>query len=172
MKCAWVISEAVDLSPTKIYRNLKDIAPIWGSWSTWREFNTDNCICTDIRKAEELLQKAFQGVTHLHIPKQYYEDLHAPLGVKLFEGKPQADMPRQDDIAAISICSQRYDIVLLLGFDLSSDDNYARQLSTIISGNPQCQFVAIDAVKQISDDYISCANFTSDEYNNVLQLLT
>lgn len=172
MKCAWIISEALDIVPTKTYRNIKDIAPIWGSWSTWREFNTDNCICTDIRKAEELLGKAFQGVTHLHIPKQYYEELGKPRGVKLFEGKLKTQMPKQDDVAALSIASQQYDILLLLGFDLSSDDANVLQTQAIIAGNPQCQFVAIDLAKPLSKIITDCANFTCDEYENVLHLLT
>jgi hypothetical protein len=172
MRTAWVISEALQLLPTKVYGRLQDIAPTWGSWSTWREFTTDNCTCSEIRKARELLARAFQVVTNFHVPKAYYQELGEPKGVRLIEGLPRIDVEYQDDIIAVSIASQQYDLVLLLGFDLEQPESYSDQIYTIISGNADCQFVQIDAVKTAPERYQILTNFTCDSYENVLQLLS
>lgn len=171
MRTAWVISEALQLLPTKVYGRLQDIAPTWGSWSTWREFKTDNCSCSEIRKARELLGRAFQGVTNLHLPKAYFVELGEPRGVRLFEGVPRTDVEYQDDVIAVSLASQQYDIVLMLGFDLSQPEAYSDQIYAILAGNSNCQFVQIDAIKTAPERYQNLTNFTCDIYDNVLQLL-
>lgn len=172
MRTAWVISESMQLLPTKTYGKLQDIAPTWGSWCTWREFNTDNCTCGEIRKAQELLSRAFQGVTNFYLPSSYYQELGKPLGVKTFEGSPRIDVELQDDVIATSIASQQYDLVLMLGFDLSQPEAYSDQMYAIIQGNADCQFVQIDAVKTPPERYQNLTNFTCDTYENVLQLLS
>ena len=172
MRTAWVISEALQLLPTKVYGRLQDIAPTWGSWSTWREFTTDNCTCSEIRKAKELLARAFQGVTNFYLPKAYHQELGEPKGVKLIEGLPRTNVEYQDDVIAVSIASQQYDLILLLGFDLDQPEAYSDQIYTIVSGNTNCQFVQIDAVKTAPDRYQTLTNFTCDTYENVLQLLS
>lgn len=172
MRTAWVISESLQLTPTKVYGRLQDIAPTWGSWSTWREFKTDNCTCSEIRKAGELLSRAFQGATNFYLPKTYHKELGEPRGVKLIEGQPRTDVELQDDVMAISIASQQYDLLLLLGFDLEQPTAYSDQIHAIIKGNIDCQFVQIDAVKPAPERYQSLTNFTCDTYENVLQLLT
>lgn len=172
MRTAWVISEALQLLPTKAYGRLQDVAPTWGSWSTWREFSTDNCTCSEIRKAKELLARAFQGVTNFHLPKAYHVELGEPKGVKLIEGLPRTDVELQDDVIAVSVASQQYDLLLLLGFDLALPQAYSDQIFTIMSGNDHCQFVQIDAVQPAPDRYQTLTNFTCDTYENVLHLLS
>lgn len=172
MRVAWIISESLQLLPTKVYGRLQDIAPTWGSWSTWREFKTDNCTCSEIRKSRELLSRAFQGAANFYLPKVYCEELGEPLGVKWFEGLPRTDVEYQDDVIAVSIASQQYDLILLLGFDLEQPVSYSDQIYTIVSGNTNCQFVQIDAVKTAPERYQILTNFTCDTYENVLQLLS
>jgi len=168
MKICWVISHAKNVDPTKAYKSLKDIAPVWGSYLTWRDFSTDNSVCSDPVKAQELIGKAFQSVTNLYLPKSCYSAVGEPRGVKLFEGRPGA--VADDDVVAVSICAAQYEIVLLLGFDFRPETDYFEQLKTIISGNPNCQFVAVDT-NSVPESLSNIANFTSDTYENVLQLL-
>ena len=168
MKICWVISQAKNIDPVKTYKSLKNIAPVWGSYSTWREFGNDNSVCGDPAKAKELVTKAFQSVTNLYLPKSCYSDLGEPRGVKLFEGK--ANAVANDDIITTSICASQYEIVLLLGFKFEPNTAYFEQLKTIIQGNENCQFVAVDT-DYIPEDLSKVANFTSDSYDSVIKLL-
>ena len=41
--------------------SIKDVAPTWGSWKTWRSYATDNVVCHDLGHARELLQRSLQS---------------------------------------------------------------------------------------------------------------
>lgn len=168
MKICWVISQAKNIDPTVTYRKLKDIAPVWGSYTTWREFDNDNSVCGDPAKARELISKAFQSVTNLYLPKSCYVDLGEPRGVKLFESRPNA--VADDDIIATSITAGQYEIILLLGFKFETGTPYFEQLKTIISGNDQVQFVAVDT-DNIPEELKTLPNFTNDTYEQVVKIL-
>lgn len=169
MRCCWVISQGLR-DHDKKYQKLSDLAPTWGSWKTWKEFNTDNTICTQLVEADNLVGRAFHSVTNLYLPKSFYAELESPRGVKLFEGIVDPESKIDDDIAAVSITSQQYEIVLLLGFEFE-EKVYTERLYAIIAGNQKCQFVLIDPTLDPPNKFDELANFACDEFKNVLELL-
>lgn len=170
MRCCWVISQDLQQDPLLRYQKLGELAPTWGSWATWRAFNTDNSICTNLAEADKLLSRAFQSVTNLYLPKDFFAELGNPRGVKLFDGVAPPGASNIDDIAVVSIVSQLYDIVLLLGFEFGEDAR-SDQIYTTMAGQDRCQFVLVDNPKSPAQRFQDLANFTCDKYANVLELL-
>jgi hypothetical protein len=122
MKISWVLSDRVELDPTVDIDKLKNIGAFWGSWRTWRAYQTDNVLCNDFNKADELLKRAFHAVCNLYIPNTHYATLNRPTGVKLYEGKFLHDVDHQEEIVALHLAASVTDIVLLLGFDFSEQE--------------------------------------------------
>lgn len=171
MRCAWVISQTFTKDTDQRYQRLNELAPTWGSWHTWQAFNTDNSICTKLVDADKLISRAFQSVTNLYLPTSFYAELESPRGVKLFDGAAPSSIKNTDDVAAISIVGQLYDIVLLLGFKFGEDPD-SDQIYTTISGLDRCQFVLVDSMQDLPERFLALTNFTCDEFKNVLELLT
>ena len=55
MNIQWVLSDNFTLDPTVDLARMKRGGAFWGSWKTWRAYNTDNVVCHDISKAGELI---------------------------------------------------------------------------------------------------------------------
>lgn len=184
MRINWVYSDRLTLDPTLEPDTLKTIGPSWGSWRTWRGCATDNVVCHDVGKAKELLQRAFQSVCNLHVPKKQYQDLNRPLGVKLYEGEFQQELDHVEDIVSIHLASTQSDIVLLLGFDFSTQflpedafekhkiRNYYGLIRSAIRNNPDIQYVLVDHPKDLDKAFKELPNLTCDVMANVLKLLT
>ena len=116
MEISWVLSEDYN-DPIVKSEQLKDIGSTWGSWKTWRSWSTDNVLCADNTKAQDLIKRAFHSVCNFYIPQKSYIFLNRPTGVKVFEGDFPDDFTKQEDVIAIHLCSQS-ELVLCMGFDL------------------------------------------------------
>ena len=57
MEVAWVLSEDY-ADPIVKSETIKDIGTTWGSWKTWRSWSTDNVLCADNTKAQDLIKRA------------------------------------------------------------------------------------------------------------------
>ena len=57
MNISWVLADDAEIDPTQNIEDLKRLGPIWGSWRGWRAYQTDNVICHDQTKANELPKK-------------------------------------------------------------------------------------------------------------------
>ena len=68
MEVAWVLSEDY-VDPIVKSETIKDIGTTWGSWKTWRSWSTDNVLCADNAKAQELIKRAFHSVCNFYIPQ-------------------------------------------------------------------------------------------------------
>jgi hypothetical protein len=184
MKINWVYAEGYAFDPTADLETIKNIGPSWGSWKTWRGCSTDNVVCHNISKTKELLQRAFQSVCNLHVPKSQYQNLGRPLGVKLYDGNFQQELDQTEDVIALHLASTQSDIVLLLGFDLSTqtlpdDDfekhkirNYYGLIRSAIRNSPETQFVLVDHSKDLDKAFKEIPNLTCDIMANVLKLLS
>jgi len=181
MRVCWVISENFNdplVNPDK----LAGIGSTWGSWRTWRAWNTDNVLCNDVVKAKDLIARAFQAVCNLYIPKQSYVELNRPVGVKLYEGEFPTEFKGVEDIVSMHLVSGHNDLVLLLGFDLSTPyqsdiyelhkrKNYLAAFRAAVKMYSQIQWVLIDHEKKLDPSLNEFANITCDTYENVLHLL-
>ena len=183
MRVNWVFADGYQLDPAVDITSVKGIGPTWGSWRTWRSCGTDNVICHDRGKAQELIKRAFQAVCNFHIPKKHYQDVGRPTGVKLYEGDFTQELDHIEDIIAMHLVAGASDIVLLVGFNLAPltapEDpfeqhklrNYHGLIRSMIASDEVVQWVAVDHPAELDKAYQNLPNLTCDSMSNVLQLL-
>lgn len=183
MRINLVLADNVELDPTLDITKLKDIGSLWGGWRTWRSCSTDNVICHDVKKAKELLQRAFQSVCNFYLPRSSYQMLNSPIGVKLYDGDFNQDVDCQDEIVAMHLAASQSDLILLFGFNWSEQGkhtdklyehragNYRHLTKQIIIGNPEIQWVLIDHTTPIRKALETVDNLTCDSLDNVFDLL-
>lgn len=183
MRINWVYAADYQIDPAVDIEQIKSIAPSWGSWRTWRSCNTDNVICHDLVKAQELIGRAFQAVANFYIPKSYYQTLNRPVGVKLYDGEFDQEADGIEDIVSVHLAGSISDLVLLAGFDFGPlpalEDKYQIHklknrhglLRSVITRNPEVQWVMIDHTKELDKAYQNIVNLTCDTMPNVLKLL-
>jgi len=184
MKISWVFSDTVALDPTVDLAKIKEIGSIWGSWRTWRGYQTDNVICSDVKKGAELIKRAFHSICNFYIPNSAYVVLERPQGVKIYQGEFVHDVANQEEIVAMHLAATDSDIVLLIGFDFCQKEplsdklqehrrkNYEGLTRQAIIGNPQVQWVSLDSIGQLRKDLVGLDNFTQDTLANVIDMLS
>lgn len=180
MRTCWIIAD--DFAATHVDpEEIKKIAPIWGSWRTWRAWGTDNVICHDATKAQELIQRAFQAVCNFYTANKNFVDLGRPLRVNLYEGDFPGELDHPEEIIAMHLVAEQNDLVLLLGFDLTdkqSDDkfenhkrlNYINAFRATLNTYPETQWVLIDHPGVVTKK-ITLSNLTKDSFDSVIALL-
>jgi len=113
MNISWVLADLATADPTVDIAEFKKLGAFWGSWRTWRAFQTDNVVCHEQRKADELLQRNFQTNCNFYISNSVYTSLDRPNGVCLYEGSFVHDVDHQEEIVAMHLAATTNDIVLL-----------------------------------------------------------
>ena len=176
MNISWVIAEGYQFDPVFDIDIIKDIGPIWGSWTTWRGCSTDNVICNNSSKAQELIDRGFHKGCNFYIPKLVWQELKCPMGVQSYNGKFEHNMNHTDDIVALHLSSTTADIVLLMGFGLppmttAEDRHYYGHTLSVIKQNPDTQWVLVDHSADLDKNFQDLPNLTCDTLENVLQLL-
>lgn len=184
MNISWVLADLATADPTMDIAELKRIGAFWGSWRTWRAFQTDNVICHDQRKADELLRRNFQTNCNFYIPKSVYTSLGRPDGIRLYEGAFVHDVDHQEEIVAMHLAATTSDIVLLFGFDLTElpadpdrllanralhHRNHIRQA---IKDYNQVQWVVVDHLGKLEPMLANLDNISTDTLQAVLALST
>jgi len=183
MKLRWVLSEEI---PNNLDISIvQDVAQIWGSWKTWKEYKTNNCICTDTAKAMDLLKHAFHALTNFYIMQDSYTKLGSPQNVKLFNGSfKNNNISNKDDIVALNLATIDADIVLMSGFNfsplLSSQDDISRMareeyyfnIRELMKTNSNVQFVLIDYMQELASWAQELENLSFDNMNSVKSLLS
>jgi hypothetical protein len=181
MNINWVLANGYIPDPTINLDQLKSCGAFWGGWGTWRACGTDNVICHDPVKAQELIQRAFHAVCNFYIPNSIYVTLDRPTGVRLYEGEFVHDTPNHEEIVALHLTAGISDLVLLLGFDLSeakplSDrleqhraTNYRNLIRQAMKDNAQTQWVLVDHDRPVGKDFEKLENLTQDTLENVLK---
>lgn len=179
MNICWVLGTDLDLDPGVEIEKLKAVGSLWGSWKTWRSYQTDNVICSDFSKARELIDRGFQTRCNLHIPRALFQSLDRPSGVKVYEGQYKDDIFNADDIISMHLAASQSDIVLLLGLDLSGKTTqdalqkhrwhvYHHLVRHAISSNDQVQWVIVDHHAPVQKEILGFDNVTQDQLSNVL----
>lgn len=183
MNISWVLADSATADPTLDIAELKRIGVFWGSWRTWRAFQTDNVICHDQYKANELITRNFQNNCNFYIPNSVYTSLGRPEGVQLYEGVFVHDIDGQEEIVALHLAASRSDIVLLLGFDFTEPikiedrllehraHHYRSLVKQVINDNIQTQWVLVDHPGELMENWNMLDNITCDKLSNVLTLM-
>ncbi len=184
MNTNWVVADGYVLDPTVDLTQLKNFGSFWGSWKTWRACGTDNVVCHNMSKADELIKRNFHLNCNFYIANSVYASLDRPQGVRLYEGNFVHDLDRQEDIIALHLAASVSDIVLLLGFDFTEQPkladrlqehrahNYRSLIKQAIKDNGAVQWVAVDHTGEFRKDMLELENFTVDSLENVIELLS
>ena len=183
MKINWALANNFVLDPTVDIEQLKHCGSFWGSWRTWRACGTDNVVCYDLAKADELIRREFHQACNFYIPNAVYISLDRPDGVKLYEGAFVHDVDNHEEIIALHLSASVSDIVLMLGYDFSEypklEDrlqehrahNYRSLIRQVIKDNPMIQWVAVDHPGEFRKDLLDLENLTQDTLENVIGML-
>lgn len=184
MNINWVLANDLFLDPSINVENLKNTGSFWGSWSTWRAYSTDNVICYELKKAQELIRRNFQANCNFYIPNSIYASLGRPQGVKLFEGSfMNHAAEKEDEIVALNLASTVSDIVLLLGFDLSVKEpklekieevkakNYLGLFAHTIKSHPTVQYILVDHSNNLIPELEILENISQDNLTNIIKIL-
>lgn len=182
MNINWIFSDTLFLDPGIDVKTIKEVGSIWGSWQTWRAYQTDNVICNNFQKAGELVKRSLQDRCNFYIPNEHYLKLNRPERVMPYEGSFIHDIDHQEEIVAMHLASSLSDIVLMLGFDFSEPvkhadklqehraHNYRHLVKQVVKNNTSTQWVLVDHEKPIMQDWKDLNNLTTDSLANVLQL--
>ena len=180
MNISWVLADSVVIDPTQDINDLKRLGSFWGSWKTWRAYQTDNVICHDQAKAAELLKRNFQEQCNFYLPNSIYPSLGRPPGVRLYAGEFVHDVVRQEEIVAVHLAATTSDIVLLLGWDLTelpktTDKLEAHQalhhrnlLYQALKDYDQIQWVVVDHLGDLAKNLAKLDNVVTDTMETVL----
>jgi len=184
MNIQWVLADNLVLEPSADINRMKNVGSFWGSWKTWRAYQTDNVVCYDRQKAEELIKKAFHGACNLYLPNSIYSEIGKPPGVRLYEGGFMGHtVDCQEEIIAMNLAGSISDVVLLIGFDWrkktkSKDElqeirnqNYNGLVLQAIKQNPDTQWVLVDHPGKLQKDLSKLDNLGQDTLQGVLKLL-
>ena len=183
MKITWVLANTVVLDPTLDTVTLKNIGPCWGSWRTWRACQTDNVICHDAARAQELLSKQFEQQCNLYLSQAVHEELKPPARVRAYGGDFVEPTEREEEIIAMHLASSQSDIVLLLGFDFAPQpayadpevqrraENYRLYVQHIIKDNSEVQWVLVDHDTKLMPEVQDLPNLTVDNLANIIKML-
>jgi hypothetical protein len=181
MKICWIISEHSKKAVTEP-NALKNVAPTWGSCSVHNIYEIDNIVCNDLKQAKQLINHNIQDTSNFYLSADSHKTLGNPPNVKVYQGEfKDTNINNKDDIIALNLVTQRYDIILLLGFKFakskSKDDinrhrqeAYLHNVRTIIKENADKQFVLVNYKGKLSKDFNALENLMRDSLSNVLEL--
>jgi hypothetical protein len=179
MNISWVFADNITLDPVADVLKMKTIGSFWGSWKTWRGCSTDNVVCHDFGKAQELIKRSFHTNCNFYIPNENWVMLDRPDGVKLYEGKFLDDY-QPEEIVAMHLAAGVSDIVLLLGFDWQEQEKksdkllehrahvYRTLINHAIADNPKVQWVLIDHPGDIMKMLTNLENLSQDTMKTAL----
>jgi hypothetical protein len=180
----WVLADDAVINPGVSLKALKNVGSFWGSWKTWRAYSTDNVICYDPVKAEELVKKSLQGACNFYLSKTVHEQLGKPAGIRLYDGDFLGHaVDNRDEIIAMHLSSSICDIVLLVGFawvdrefnnedDQARYDTYINLVYNAVKSCPDVQWILLDHPGQLHTKMTGLDNLTTDTLVNVMRLLT
>jgi hypothetical protein len=183
MNISWVLADSATADPTVDINELKRIGAFWGSWRTWRAFQTDNVICHDQSKASDLIKRNFQKNCNFYIPNLVYTSLQRPEGILLYEGEFVHDVDRQEEIVAIHLAATTNDIVLLFGFDLTElkpnpdrvlanrAAHHRNHIRQALQDYNQIQWVVVDHPGELDPNLAKLDNVVTDTLQAVLALV-
>jgi hypothetical protein len=184
MNIQWVLADNLALDPTADLARMRKAGAFWGSWKTWRAYNTDNVICHDFQKAQELVKRDFQSSCNFYIPNKSYEKLDSPRGIKLYEGDFMGhDVECQDEIVAMNLAASIADVVLLIGFDWREKSpiedkilelrakNYRGLVLQAIKSAPNTQWILVSHPGEVNEELALQPNLGRDSLSNVFSLL-
>jgi hypothetical protein len=183
MNINWVLANQVVVDPLYNIDEMKSIGSFWGGWQTWRSCQTDNVICHDLQKAQDLVKRNFHTLCNLHVPSSSFVALDRPDRVRLYEGEFKHEVYNKEELVAMHLAATTSDIILLLGFNWETpkdtgdrlqnhyDHNYFGLTKEVIKNHPLVQWVLVDHIADVTVDFKTLPNLTRESLTGVLSLL-
>lgn len=173
MNINWVLANQTVLDPLVDLESMKNIGSIWGSWHTWRGCQTDNVVCHEVTKAQELIQNSFHTLCNFYIPSSVYP-IDRPPRVKSYGGDFDRHVDHPEELIAMHLASSTSDIILMVGFDLTEKTGPERDrlglTYSIIKNTPNVQWVLLDHAGPIWHELTNLPNFTQDSLHAALSM--
>jgi hypothetical protein len=173
MNINWVLANQTVLDPLVDLESIKTIGSTWGSWHTWRGCQTDNVICHNAEKAQELIQNSFHTLCNFYIPNFVY-DTNRPTGVKSYIGEFDRYVANPEELVAMHLASTSSDLILLLGFNLTEPTDTERDrlglTYSIIKNTPNVQWVLLDHEGTTWSEITKLPNFSQDSLHKALNM--
>lgn len=183
MNVCWVATH--NFNPTELLTpdRLKETGPVWGPYSIWSKLWQDNVITDDFDVARQLLRNNFNQNCNLWFNDNFYVKLGRPININVFNWNVSVEVPNREDVLSLQLASNRYDIILCLGWDLHSlagydagiekhlRQNYLNYITAIVK-QAKSQFVFVDPQGiDIHPGLTQQENFSTDTAENTLELL-
>jgi hypothetical protein len=170
MNIAWVFGANLQLPPDIDVMQIKNSAPIWGSWKLWRPYQIDNAVCANPATADRLIQQQYYNYCNLYVPHIVSTGTKS---VKHFGGTFDYNVTDIEDLVAMHLAAHLNDVVLLMGIDFTKniDTDYCAILVKTIETYSEKQWVLVDGPNDVDKIFESLKNFTCDKLQNALQLL-
>lgn len=184
MNIKWVLADNLVLDPTIDIARMKQCGTFWGSWKTWRAYNTDNVVCHDKEKAKDLISRDFHKTCNFYIPNSVYQSLDKPSRVLLYEGDFMGHkVSNPDELVSMNLAASTADVLLLAGFDWSEQEqdpdpdrelcakNYRGLVLQAIKSYPDVQWILVDHSKELRPELLEFSNLDRDSYDAVFRIL-
>jgi hypothetical protein len=184
MEICWVVQKDYNPNLGIGADSMNNICTTWGSHTSWRQCNTNNCVVEDYTEARRLIDRQFNLKTNLWIHEENYDDLGRPEALSLHKITIDKTLQDADDLVALALAGARYDLVMAVGFDISLHNEitdklalhehkkYLSAIANIVRGFSQTQFVFIDLPADPSENFDGLENVTCDNIQNVLTLVS
>jgi len=180
----WIVQKDYDPNKHIGFEKMKTVCPIWGSWESWRTCVTDNIIVEDFSDARRLLDRELNTKTNMWTHEENFDLLGRPETLSLHNITIDKSLRDKNDLVAMALAAARHDLVLCAGFDLSfngqetdklerhEQKRYLSAVANIVRGFNQTQFVFIDLPTDPAENFDDLPNFTCDNIENVLLLVS
>jgi hypothetical protein len=166
MNIAWVFSENLFFPPAVDLTEIKNSAPIWGSWKLWRPYQIDNAVCANPKVADRLIAEHYHTHCNLYVPHTVKSSI---AGVRHFGGTFDFAVPHIEDLVAMHLAAHLNDIVLVAGIEFLSVD-YQKIFEKTVESYPNKQWVLVDYNTRLPKE-LTLPNLTCDKLKTVLNLL-
>lgn len=183
LRINWVLSNNPASSTQHDIKTLSPKSQLWGGWSSWHTFMTDNIICHDHASATKLVEKKFYLSNKVYFPATFKIDFGVLPKVVYYGGEFAHEIDNCEEIVAMHLCASLSDIVLLHGFDwrnLSTHTDefdqykkhcYKNLVAEVIKACPNVQWVLVDHKELPFEELNGLENLCCDTLENVKTLI-
>ena len=184
LRTNWVVSNN---PPVNTLAHIKSLCPrshIWGGWSSWHQFMTDNVICHDHPSAATLVDKKFHRQCNLFFPATFKLDFGTLPNVTYYGGEFAHEIDNREEVVALHLAGANSDIVLLHGFDWRGTSDYADDfdrykkhcykslVTEALKSMPMVQWVLVNHTEMPFEELSGMDNVCCDSLDAVKALLT
>lgn len=174
MKIATVVANGYKTSLVTPYE-LRKIGAVWGSIEAYNLWRADNVVCYSNEASKIALNLGVNQDAYLFAHNSNFNALGKHPRLHYFGGDFPTAFTRTDEVVAMNLAGEYFDLVILLGCNLSHEDegdqaNYVQAVKSAITQHSGTQWVAVLDRPNFSAEFNSLDNFTTDNIDSVISL--